>query len=159
MQAQEWTPLLGVAVGGGLSYLAQFSTARLTGRHEDRRQAAQRDEARRTERLELLREFISLGQQGTRIAEERELAADWAAAGTPQWFAEARGLTDRLWVCERMIQVLFCPKLHQRARDYAAAVDRVLWREPDEIAAGGALWEVVQQPQRAFLASAHDEVG
>ncbi|MEY9930970.1 HAMP domain-containing protein [Catenulispora sp. GP43] len=158
MQTQEWIGLAGVAVGGALTYLTQFSTARLTSRNEDRRRADQRAEARREEQLQLLRDFITIAQQGVRIAEQREIAADWAAAGTPEWFAAARDVIDRLFVTERMIQILFSRDLYQRAWKYATAVNRVMWRDPDEIAEGGRLWDVSDEPQTAFLNAAREAV-
>jgi hypothetical protein len=158
MQTQEWIGLAGVAVGGCLTYLTQFTTTRQTSKNEDRRHEAQRAESRRTEQLDLLREFIAIAQQGIRIAEQREFADDWGAAGTPEWFAAAREVVDRLFVTERMIQILFHQDLYQRAWDYATAVDKVMWRRPDEITAGGPMWEALQEPQVAFLAAAREAI-
>lgn len=157
MSAQVWTSLLGVLLGGGLSYLAQLTVGRQASRSEDKRQAAQLAEARRTERLGLLREFIALAEEGIRIAEKREDTADWESAATPEWLASARDLVSRLWVCERMIQILFRPELYEHARAYATAVDQVLWREYayTEI----SMWENLQGPQVAFLRAAHAEIG
>ncbi|MFG6194811.1 hypothetical protein [Nonomuraea sp. JJY05] len=90
MEIQVWASLLGVVLGGLLSYLAQFTTVRVAARNEEKRQAAQRAEARRSEQLEPLREFITITQESIRIAEERDQAPDWDAAGTPEWFAAAR---------------------------------------------------------------------
>ncbi len=159
MEMQVWASLLGVLLGGLMSYLAQLTTVRLTGRNEEKRQAAQRAEARRSEQLELLREFITITQEGIRIAEERDQAPDWNAAGTPEWFARARSVIDRLWVAERMIQVLFRPQMYQLARAYATAVDHVLWRLPDQSAAEGSMWDHLRGPQHAFLEAARTEVG
>jgi len=152
--AQVWIPLLGVAVGGGLSYLAQFTAGRQAGRSEDKRQAAQLAEARRSERLELLREFIALAQEGIRIAERRKRAADPLA--TPaEWLEAARSLIDRLWVCERMIRVLFGDEFFQRAWDYASAVDHVIWEHQlsDE-----KMWDHLREHQTRFLNAARREV-
>lgn len=162
MQIQEWTALGGVVLGGGLTYLTQFSTTRQAAKNEDRRQASQRSELRRTEQLQLLREFIEIAQQGIRVAERRENVSDdaevWEATGTPEWFASARDAVDRLFVTERMIQILFPPELYQRTWDYATAVDKVMWRTPDEIKAEGVMWQMLQEPQIAFLDAAHKAV-
>jgi len=158
MQSQEWIGLAGVVVGGALTYLTQFSTARLTSKNEDRRRADQRAEERRVEQMQLLRDFITIAQEGVRIAEKREIADDWAAATTQEWLAAARDVIDRLFVTERMIQVLFPPDLYECARAYATTVNRVMWREPAAIAANGSLWDVLQDPQVAFLAAAREAV-
>ncbi|GII01080.1 hypothetical protein [Planobispora takensis] len=159
MEMQVWASLIGVVLGGLLSYLAQFTTVRLAGRNEERRQTAQRAEARRSEQLELLREFITITQEGIRIAEERDQAPDWNAAGTPEWFAGARNVIDRLWVAERMIQVLFRPQMYRLARAYATAVDHVLWRQPEQITAEGSMWDHLRGPQNEFLEAARAEIG
>ena len=158
MQSQEWIGLAGVAVGGCLTYLTQFSTARLTSKNEDRRRADQRAESRRKEQLDLLREFIDIAQQSARIAEQREYdGRDWIPARTKEWRAEARGSIDRLFVAERMIQTLFSQDLHQLAWNYATAIDHVMWREREEMGEGD-IWDLLQQPQREFLAGARKAV-
>ena len=164
MQSQEWIGLAGVAVGGCLTYLTQFSTARLTSKNEDKRREDQRSEQRRQEQLDLLREFTGIAAQGARIAEHREFsnewdeAGEWVAADRAEWRAEARSMVDRLFVAERMIQIQMSEDLHQRAWDYAIAVDKVLWRSRAEIEAEGELWEVLQQPARAFFAAAREAI-
>lgn len=66
-----------------MSYLAQFTTARQAARTEEKRQATQLAEARRAERLDVIREFIQLTQEGIRLAEDRYEAPDWTSGGTP----------------------------------------------------------------------------
>ncbi|AOR29802.1 hypothetical protein BFF78_00690 [Streptomyces fodineus] len=80
---QVWASLIGVVLGGGMSYLAQLTTARQAARSEDQRQAAQLAEARSSERLQVLREFIQLAHQGICLAEERYGAPDWTSGCTP----------------------------------------------------------------------------
>jgi hypothetical protein len=156
MQTQVWTSLLGVLLGGGLSYLAQLTAGRQASRGEDRRQASQLAAARRAERLVLLREFIGLAEDGIRIAEKREDADDWEAAATTGWLASARDLVSRLWVCERMIQIQFSDELYEHARAYASAVDQVLWREYDHT--DTSMWDHLTQPQIRFLRGARAEI-
>jgi len=159
MQAQVWASLVGVVLGGGLSYLAQLATARQVSRAEDARHGAQLAEARRAEQLKLVREFIGLSQEGIFLAEARDSASDWEAAGTPEWRAAARSVNERLWVCERMVKVLLSQELFERAWAYASAVDHVLWRQPDEAAAEGLLWDRVKGPETEFLEAARAEFG
>lgn len=107
MQTQVWIPLPGVLLGGGLSYLAQLAAGRQASHSEDRRQAGQLAEARRTERLGLLREFVSLTEEGIRLAERREAAADWEAAATPGWLASADHAGTSMWEHLTGPQILF----------------------------------------------------
>lgn len=149
MQIQVWVSLLsliGVVLGGGLSYLAQASAQRRSDRSDQRRRADERAEARRVERLELLRQFIRVAQQAERAAEDRD--------GTPTWKVSALNIVDELWVCERMIQVLFATPLHDLARAYVLALDHVLWQEPQ----GVSMWDHLQGPKVAFLAAAREEL-
>ncbi|MER6121702.1 hypothetical protein ABT173_03165 [Streptomyces sp. NPDC001795] len=159
MQTEVWGSLLGVALGGGLSYLAQLTTARQVSRAEDARHAAQLAEARRAEQLTLVREFIGLAQEGIFLASTRDSAPDWEAAGTPEWRAAARSVNERLWVCERMIKVLFSQELFERAWAYASAVDHGLWRQPDEAVAEGPLWDCLTGPETEFLEAVRAEIG
>ena len=149
MQTQVWisvVSLVGVVLGGGLSYLAQSSAQRRADRSDQRRQANERAEVRRVERLELLRQFIRVAQQAERAAEDRD--------DTPAWKTSALDILDELWVCERMIHVLFVSPLHDLARAYVRALDHVIWQEPAE----GSLWDYLREPKVAFLGAARDEL-
>ncbi|MGW2695720.1 hypothetical protein [Streptomyces sp. NPDC001296] len=152
---QLWASLIGVVLGGGLSYLAQLTTARQAAHTEDKRQATQLAEARRAERLDVIREFIQLTQQGIRLAEERYEAPDWSSGRTPEWLAAARILIERLWICERMILVLIGPELYQLAWDYASAVHDVLWEDLGE---PQAAWDHLRGPMNNFLNAAHEKL-
>ena len=149
MQAQVWASiasLIGVGLGGGLSYLAQLTTQRQAIRTEDRRQAKELAEARRAEQLQLLREFVETAQQAERTAEDRST--------TPEWFARAKDVMDTLWIHERMIHMLFGSDLHQRARAYVKALNDVLWEESADVSMG----EHLRTPKIAFLNAAHTEL-
>lgn len=149
MQTQVWVAVLsltGVLLGGGLSSLVQNSVARRVERNDVRRQTAERAAARRTEQLDLLREFIGVAQRAERAAEDRD--------GTAAWKTSALDVVDELWVCERMIHVLFASRLHELARAYVKALDHVVWREPAE----GTLWEHLRGPKVAFLDAAREEL-
>ena len=74
---------------------------------------------------------------------------------TPAWKTSALNVVDELWVCERMIHVLFASNLHELARDYVKALDHVLWRAP----ADGLLWDHLKGPEVAFLDAAREELG
>ena len=149
VQTQVWVAILsltGVVLGGGLSFLVQTTVQRRVERNDQRKQAAERADARRAERLELLREFVRVAQRAERVAEDRDDTAAWKKA--------ALDVLDELWVCERMIHVLFASSLHELARAYVKALDHVLWQEPAE----GSLWDYLRGPKVAFLAAARDEL-
>jgi hypothetical protein len=149
VEIQVWVSifsLVGVLLGGGISYLVQASTQSRTDRRERSLRADERAEARRVERVDLLRQFIRVAQRAEAAAEDRD--------GSAQWKASAREVVDELWVLERMFHVFFTPGLHQLARAYVKALDHVLWEEPGE----GTLWEFLQRPKVAFLDAARAEL-
>ncbi|WP_410608435.1 hypothetical protein [Amycolatopsis sp. lyj-109] len=149
MQTQVWLAVLsltGVLLGGGLSYLVQTSVQRRNERSEQRRLAAARAETRREEQLDLLRQFIRVAQEAERAAENRKK--------TPSRQTTALDALDELWVCERMIHVLFASNLHGLARAYVKALDHVLWQELED----GSLWDHLRGPKVAFLDAARDEL-
>ena len=80
-------------LGGGLSYLVQYSTQRMSARIEQSKQNVARAEARRAERLAHLERFIAVAAEAERIAFERP--ADWAP-GEP-WPTAAQEVMHRLW--------------------------------------------------------------
>ncbi|WP_206789349.1 hypothetical protein [Amycolatopsis sp. MtRt-6] len=150
MQTQVWLAVLslvGVVLGGGLSYLVQTTVQRRNERNERRRLAAERVEKRREEQLELLRQFIRVAQQAERAAED-------PSKKKPSWKAGALDVVDELWVCERMIHVLFAPALHGLARAYVKALDHVVWQEPGD----DSLWDYLRGPKVAFLDAAREEL-
>ena len=147
MQIEVWVSILslvGVLLGGGLSYLVQATAQRRADRSDQRRLADERAEARRVEQLELLRQFIRVAQQVERAAEDRD--------GTPTWKVSALDRLDELWVCERMIHVLFATPLHELARAYVRALDHVLWQEPEDV----SMWDYLHGPKTTFLAVARE---
>jgi hypothetical protein len=149
VQIQVWgaiVSLIGVVLGGVLSYLVQASVQRRSDRSDQRRRAHEQAESRRAEQLELLREFIRVAQRAERAAEDRD--------GTPVWKTSALDIVDELWVCERMIHILFASNLHDLARGYVRALDHVLWQQPDEV----SLWDYLQGPKVAFLAAAREQL-
>lgn len=149
MQAEVWISLVslaGVALGGGLSYLAQASVQRRSERRDERQQADKQAEARRSERLDLLREFVRLGQQAERAAEDND--------STSEWKTQALKTLDDLWVCERVIHILFPAPLHALARAYLVVLDDVLWRKPADL----SVWEYLRPAKVAFLDRAREDM-
>src|SRR4051794_718046 len=89
------TSLIGVGLGGGLSYLGQFTAQRQAVRH----QANELADRRRTERLAVLREFIEAVQRAERTAGEKE--------DTDAWWARAEDAMDAVWIRRSMIKLMF----------------------------------------------------
>jgi hypothetical protein len=147
MQVQVWVSLVslaGVVLGGGLSYIVQASVQRRSERRDDRRRADDMAETRRAEQLELLREFIRVAQRAERAAEEHD--------STTEWKASALDALDELWICERMIHILFPANLHDLAQAYLRALDDVVWQRFGDV----PLWEYLRPPKVAFLDAARE---
>jgi hypothetical protein len=149
VETQIWVSivsLVGVLLGGGISYLVQASTQGRTDRRERVQRADERSEARRAEQVDLLRQFIRIAQKAESAAEDRN--------DSPEWKPAALDIVDELWVLERMIHVFFTQGLHERARAYVKALDRVLWEAPPD----GTMWDFLQGPKVAFLDAARAEL-
>jgi hypothetical protein len=138
--------MIGVVLGGGLSYLTQLTTQRQANRNEDKRQANELAEARRAEQLDLLRQFIQTAQRAERLAEDRN--------GSSEWKTAAKNVMDDLWTCERVVHILFTPTLHEQARRYVKATNDVLWEEPADV----SMWDYLQGPKTTFLDAARTEL-
>ena len=62
---------------------------------------------------------------------------------------------DGLWIYERMIHVLFSAELHERARAYAIALNRVVWQGPPD---GATHFDFLERPKGDFLDAARAEL-
>lgn len=74
MAVDLWTPIAsiaGVIVGGGLSFLTQRTTLRATERAEERKRRTDLAEARRTEQIQALTEFIRFAHEAEGVAHAR----------------------------------------------------------------------------------------
>jgi hypothetical protein len=58
---------------------------------------------------------------------------------------------DTIWICGRLIQVLFSAPVHERARAYAKAIDHVLWEEASAVGSTDPMWDYLQEPKAGFL--------
>jgi hypothetical protein len=114
---------------------------------EQRKLDLARADARRAERLTHLERFIAVAAEAERIAFERP--ADWAS-GDP-WSTAAREVMNRLWVAERMLQVLYPAIVHTTARVYFERLNRAVW---DGVPALDDLYAELDELRGAFLASA-----
>jgi len=141
------TSLGGVALGGGLSYLVQNNTQRLTARTEQRKQDVTRAENRRAERLTHLERFVVVAAEAERTAFERP--ADWSPGDA--WSNSAQEVMNRLWVAERMLQVLYPDDVHTAARTYFERLNRAVW---DGVSDLDHLYAELDELRGTFLAAA-----
>ncbi|WP_125807915.1 hypothetical protein [Actinoplanes sp. ATCC 53533] len=141
------TSLGGVALGGGLSYLVQNNTLRMSARTEQRKQDVARAESRRAERLTHLERFIVASADAERIAFERP--ATWAPGEA--WPTAAEGVMNRLWVTERMLQALYPADVYSTARVYHQRINRAVW---DGVPDLDDLYPELDELRDAFLAAA-----
>jgi hypothetical protein len=147
MATETWlslTSLGGVALGGGLSFLVQYTTQRAAERAAERRQALELSEARRAERLAHLQRFIEAAAEAERIAFTRP--SPWTDKDV--WHDQAQETMNRLWIAERMLRVLFPLPVHDAARAYFLQLNRVVWEEPPE---GEGIREYIADSRLNFL--------
>ncbi|KAB1143476.1 hypothetical protein F7R91_25255 [Streptomyces luteolifulvus] len=134
MGTQAWTSaiaLIGVTVGGALSFAAQW----VSHRAQDRQHHATRQEARRNERLSYLVTFLEIAQEAERTAmEQHPVRTD-----DDEWRRRAEAVQDRLWAAQKTLHMLCQPTVAQPAHAFAQTVNHLLWHGP------GA------QPVRDFL--------
>ncbi|GAB7051495.1 hypothetical protein [Catenuloplanes indicus] len=138
------TSLGGVLLGGGLSYLVQHTTLRMTARAEQRRLESERAENRRAERLSHLERFVAVAAEAERVAFERP--DDWST-GEP-WPVAAQEVMHRLWVAERMLQVLYPAEVYAAARAYFERINRAVW---DGVPSLDDLYGELDELRGAFL--------
>lgn len=152
-----WTtlaPLIGVVLGGLMSLLAQISVGRASERTELRRSVRDRAEARRSERLAHLIEFLSVVQEAERVAVDRyhhNLADE-------QWQARAREILDRMWVTQKTIHMLCASEINEAARGLAFAVQRLIRNGPDDRGEpqDEKVWAHIRPSRREFLDAVRD---
>ncbi|MFF0187728.1 hypothetical protein [Streptomyces sp. NPDC005244] len=152
-------PLLGVLLGGLVSWMAQHAVGRATERAETRRSLRERAEARRSERLTQLIDFLRTVQEGERVAVDHyhHQVAD------EQWQARARQTIDRMWVAQKTIHMLCAPEVNEAARRLAFAVQDVIRDGPGDPGDSGEaqderVWAAIRPSRRRFLDVVRDHV-
>jgi hypothetical protein len=149
MAGDLWTPVIsmvGVAVGGGLTYLTQRTTQRAADRTEQRRRAAALVEERRAEQIRTLLEFIRCALESEGVAHARP--PRWEVGD--EWYVTARPAMDGLRIAEKGVELLCAPGLHGPTTTYARALNQAVWQERD----GGSLAELLEPFKAEFLAVA-----
>jgi hypothetical protein len=123
------TSLLGVVLGGGLSYLVQRATQRAIERREMLRLTVETSERRRAERIACLERFLAAAQESERIAAERW--RDGADIGT--LLDREHAALERLWTAEKVIRVLGSLALRSPTKDYASQLHDLVRGGPGEL--------------------------
>lgn len=154
-----WTtlaPLLGVALGGLMSFLVQHSLGRTAERAEVRRSVRERAEARRNERLTHCIDFLAAVQEAERVAVDRYHHND----SDEQWQARAKQVVDRMWVAQKTIHMLCAPEVNEAARDVAFAVQDVVREGPADPGdpQDEKIWAQIRPSRRAFLDVVRDHL-
>ncbi|MFE9809267.1 hypothetical protein ACFYRN_35895 [Streptomyces sp. NPDC005227] len=139
--------------------MAQHALGRATERAETRRSVRERAEARRSERLTQLIDFLRTVQEGERVAVDHyhHHVAD------EQWQARARQTIDRMWVAQKTIHMLCAPEVNEAARRLAFAVQNVIRDGPSGAGDPGEskdeqVWASIRPSRRTFLDVVRDHV-
>ncbi|MEU9988308.1 hypothetical protein AB0E10_16230 [Streptomyces sp. NPDC048045] len=149
MAGDLWTPVIsmvGVAVGGALTFLTQRTTQRAADQGEERRRAAALAEERRAEQIRTVLEFTRFALEAEGVAHARP--SQWEVGD--EWYRTARPAMDGLRIAENGVQLLCAPGLHAPATAYARALNQAVWQERDE----GSLAERLEPFKSEFLAVA-----
>ncbi len=121
--------MVGVLIGGGLTFATQRTTQRTAERIEERKRETAKAEARRTEQIEAVIEFIRSGTS---------------------WYKTARPAVDGLRVAEKTVELLCDASLRKPAEAYQLALNEAVWKKRE----AKPLAEVLEHPRKEFLAAA-----
>jgi hypothetical protein len=149
MASELWTPIasmVGVILGGGLTFLTQRTTHRANERAEERKRKIALAEVRRTEQIHALTEFIRSAHEAEGVAHARP--ASWEVGD--EWYRTARPAMDGLRVSEKSVELLCRPSLQTPAEGYTRALNQAVWNERDHV----PIAERLEPFKSAFLAAA-----
>jgi hypothetical protein len=149
MAVEIWTPvasMLGVILGGGLTFITQRTTHRASERAEERRQQTALAETRRAEQIQALLEFIRFAHEAEGAAHARP--ESWELGD--EWYRTARQAADGLRVAERSVELLCRPSLQGPTGSYGRALNEAVWQERDEL----SITDALEPFKSAFLAAA-----
>lgn len=155
MAGELWTPIasmVGVIVGGGLTFMTQRMTQRATERGEERKRQAAWAEARRNEQIQALMEFIRFAHEAEGVAHARPVS--WQVGD--DWYRTARPAMDGLRVAEKSVELLCELSLGAPTAGYGRALNQAVWhQEHDATPISGRL----EPFKTAFLAAARRSLG
>jgi len=120
------TSLVGVLLGGTMSYVVQRSTQRSAERAEARRQNITLAEARYAERVAVIDRFLGCAQDAERVAYDRHQSD----ANGEEWRRRADAGMDRLYLAEKMVRILCSDELHEAAHSFTNAISEAIYHKP-----------------------------
>ncbi|WP_280442243.1 hypothetical protein [Nocardia brasiliensis] len=142
--------LVGVVVGGWLSYLIHRQKQRSELQIEIIRQERLRLEARRLERIGAIEKLLVSAQDAERAAlnfhDNGENGSEWRKA--------ADQATDSLWISQKRIEVLCSRELHNAAEAFATASEKAIRNKPTNV----DVWHFLRPTREKFLRVASAEL-
>ncbi|WP_198955629.1 hypothetical protein [Frankia sp. CcI49] len=142
--------MVGVVVGGGLTYLTQRSAQRSLEGVDERRRVSEIQEARRTEQIRTLTEFIRFAYEAEGVAHARPVR--WVTGD--DWYRTARPAMDGLRIAEKSVELLCLEIVHEPATAYSHALNQAVWRELDQV----TIAEHLEAYKAAFFAAARQSL-
>jgi hypothetical protein len=122
------TTLVGVVLGGSVSFIAQGLAQRSEERMDTRRRHETLMEARRAERVAIIDRYLVCAQEAERVTFDHHNGG----ATDDNWLRSAHIAMDRLWVAEKMVRVLCSSILHDATHVFTNALNDAVWREPGD---------------------------
>jgi len=153
MAGDFWVPassMIGVILGGGLTYLTQRATQRSAEITEERRRTSELQEARRAEQIQTLSDFIRFAYEAEGVAHSRP--EQWSMGH--DWYRSARPAMDGLRIAENRIKLICATSIHGPATEYSHALNQAVWRELDD----KTIAEFLEPFKVAFLAAARQSL-
>nr|WP_202547397.1 hypothetical protein [Streptomyces sp. SID2119] len=145
--ADLWTSvvsLAGVALGGGLTALAQRATQRSAERVEERRQTIATTESRRAEQIAVLKEFVSCAQAAERAAYRRP---DPWGDDEDGWMTQTGPVMTALWTASANVTLLCDEALRGPVTTYGHALNAAVWRDIGDVEVN----EHLEEAKTAFM--------
>ena len=149
MTSEMWAvigSITGVAVGGAVSFITQWITLRA----ETRRHQENIKEARRTERLTEIINYLKLIQQAEAIAVEKHDRRNSA----PELDLRAAQVSEAIWTAQRTLELLCEPAVSAAAHDLSGVAHRII---TDGSALESVVWEI-RPFRRTFIEASRQQI-
>jgi hypothetical protein len=131
--------------------VTQRTTQRAAARVEERKQRGALEEARRTEQVRALLEFLGFAHEAEGVAHARPPSWDVG----DDWYRTARPAMDGLRVAEKSVELLCAASLRAPTASYGRALNQAVWQERADMPIG----EQLEPFRAAFLSAARQSLG